>query len=121
MPLPQIKTLNMRRAISLMVLLFAGAFLAADPLGFFSGLAQKSQFDPTAATKKADSGERSRTAGAYGRLPLSFQSNQGQFDPPVRFKARGLNYNLFLTANEAVLALRSNKEERSAKEGGWLA
>ena len=40
------------------------------------------------------------------RLPLSFEANQGQTDPRVRFLARGPRYTVFLTDEEAVLALR---------------
>jgi hypothetical protein len=43
---------------------------------------------------------------AYGQLPLSFEPNQGQSDPRVKFLARGSGYTLFLTATAAVLALQ---------------
>src|SRR6266853_76931 len=43
---------------------------------------------------------------AYGQLPLAFEANYGQSDREVRFIARGSGYGLFLTANQAVLALR---------------
>jgi hypothetical protein len=43
----------------------------------------------------------------YGNLPISFTPNEGQSDPQVRFLARGRGYNLFLTTNEAALALRT--------------
>ena len=42
---------------------------------------------------------------AYGNLPLSFEANQGQTDPQVKFLSRGSGYTLFLTPTEAVLAL----------------
>src|SRR5437016_160104 len=42
---------------------------------------------------------------AYGKLPLSFEANQGQTDPQVRFLSRGSGYTLFLTPTEAVLTL----------------
>jgi len=42
----------------------------------------------------------------YGRLPLSFEANQGQTDPQVKFLSRGRGYALFLTGDEAVLSLR---------------
>ena len=38
-------------------------------------------------------------------VPLSFEANQGQTDPEVKFFTRGPGYGLFLTPNEAVLAL----------------
>jgi len=41
----------------------------------------------------------------YGKLPLSFEANQGQTDPQVKFLSRGHGYSLFLTSDEAVLAL----------------
>lgn len=42
---------------------------------------------------------------SYGKLPLSFEANQGQTDPRVRFLARGSGYTIFLTGDEAVLTL----------------
>ncbi|HKV11618.1 MAG TPA: SBBP repeat-containing protein [Thermoanaerobaculia bacterium] len=46
-------------------------------------------------------------AEVLGRAPLSFEPNVGQSDPEVRFLARGSGYALFLTRDEAVLALAS--------------
>ena len=59
----------------------------------------------------------------YGRLPLSFEANHGQTDPQVKFLSRGHGYSLFLTAGEAVLALRSQKsgvrsQESAGERGG---
>src|SRR5437899_7562669 len=42
---------------------------------------------------------------AYGKLPLSFEANDGQADPQVKFLSRGSGYTLFLTSTEAVLTL----------------
>jgi hypothetical protein len=44
-------------------------------------------------------------AVSYLRLPLSFEANRGQTDAQVKFLARGPGYTLFLTSQEAVLAL----------------
>ena len=52
---------------------------------------------------------------SYGRLPLSFEVNHGQTDGSVKFLSRGSGYTLFLTATEAVLALR--KPQKSARPG----
>ena len=46
-------------------------------------------------------------AEAYGQLPLSFEANQGQTDPRVRFLVHGRGYTLFLTGDEAVINLTS--------------
>lgn len=47
--------------------------------------------------------------GAYGRLPLSFELNQGQTDARVKFLARGRGYGLFLTADEALFSLSGSQ------------
>jgi len=44
---------------------------------------------------------------SYGKLPLSFEANQGQWDPAVQFVTRGGGHTLFLTPSEAVLSLRT--------------
>src|SRR5580658_2405907 len=57
----------------------------------------------------------------YGQLPLSFEPNQGQTDPQVRYLSHGDGYTLFLTATEAVLALRkpqSNPQSRKNRGAG---
>jgi hypothetical protein len=46
-----------------------------------------------------------RVQEGYGRLPLSFEPNQGQTDGHVKFLSRGSGYTLFLTSSEAVLTL----------------
>jgi hypothetical protein len=45
----------------------------------------------------------------YGKLPLSFEANQGQTDDRVRFLSRGSGYTLFLTGDEAVFSLQGSK------------
>jgi len=53
------------------------------------------------------------TAGnTYGKLPLSFEPNQGQTDARVKFLARASGYTLFVTPNEAVFAGRDGSVER---------
>ncbi|HEY0373015.1 MAG TPA: IPT/TIG domain-containing protein [Thermoanaerobaculia bacterium] len=45
---------------------------------------------------------------AYGQLPLTFERNEGQADPAVRYVSRGRGYSLFLTSTEAVLRLKGD-------------
>jgi hypothetical protein len=62
----------------------------------------------TPASKSAsqpDSAARARAVDTYGKLPLSFEANQGQTDSRVKFMAQGPGYKLFLTSDAAVLAL----------------
>ena len=53
----------------------------------------------------ADEPSRQRAAEAYGKLPLSFEVNEGQTDAQVKFISRAAGYNLFLTSTGAVLSL----------------
>ncbi len=55
-------------------------------------------------------------ANEYGRLPLSFEANQGQTDQRVRFTARGKGYSIFLTDSEAVLALENGDKDWSKND-----
>jgi hypothetical protein len=50
--------------------------------------------------------QRAQVDERYGKLPLTFEANVGQTDPRVDFVSRGDGYALFLTAGEAVMALR---------------
>jgi hypothetical protein len=71
--------------------------LAVLALGFCTaGLAQQ----PSDLSRRAPA-----LAADYGKLPLSFEANQGQTDPQVKFLSRGNGYALFLTDQAAVLSL----------------
>ena len=52
---------------------------------------------------------------SYGKLPLSFEANQGQADPQVKVLSRGRGYTLLLAATEIVLSL--NQPQRAADVG----
>lgn len=63
---------------------------------------------------------RARINNAYGKLPLSFEQNQGQVNSQVRFLSRTPGYTLFLTSDEAVLVLREKKSwVKSQKSNIW--
>src|ERR1700691_201817 len=63
--------------------------------------------DPTEKARDA----KSAKAALLG-VPLSFEANQGQTDRRVKFLSHGNGYALFLTSNEAVLALKKGNSER---------
>jgi hypothetical protein len=65
---------------------------------FLLGAALPVEAAPSAAT-------RASLSATYGKLPLSFEANQGQVDQAVRFLGRGRGYTLFLTPSEAALRL----------------
>jgi beta-propeller repeat-containing protein len=75
--------------------------------------------DPANSGTFATHARQQRLVESYGKLPLSFELNQGQTDRRVRFLSRGSGYGLFLTANEAVLTLQQGK--RPSKPGAARA
>ena len=66
------------------------------------------QTDPKAQAKILDQ---------YGKLPLSFEANHGQTDTRVKFLSRGRGYSLFLTRNEAVIALKKAAPQSDEMKG----
>jgi len=56
-----------------------------------------------------------RLAANYGKLPLSFEPNQGQTDREVQFVSRGAGFTIFLSPTSAMFALqRDGKTGQSA-------
>ena len=63
--------------------------------------------------REPDTSIKAAIAENYGKLPLSFEANNGQVDGTVKFLSRGNGYTFYLTSNEAVLSLKraSKKKE----------
>src|SRR6266481_5336821 len=71
---------------------------------------------PTSASQ-ADPKAQAKILDQYGKLPLSFEANHGQADGRVKFLSRTGGYTVFLTADEAVLALRGSTAKKPAPKG----
>lgn len=56
-----------------------------------------------------------RVVTMLGRMPLSFEANQGQTNERVKFYSRTRGYTLFLTGDSAVLAFRSASQTSKGK------
>ncbi|MCI0528618.1 MAG: SBBP repeat-containing protein, partial [Nitrospira sp.] len=69
-----------------------------------------------AISPKPDPVTEGRMHLAFGKLPLSFEANQGQTDAQVKFLSRGKGYALYLTSTEAVLVLRSSSVVRGKRQ-----
>ena len=82
--------------VTILFLTFGAAIAANSPAGDAS----------EAPDSKAAS---NRIVAQYGKIPLSFEANQGQTDPHVQFLSRGSGYSLFLTPGEVVLNLERQK------------
>jgi hypothetical protein len=75
--------------------------------------AAKSSEGPAATSPAA--AKQNRVLENYGQIPLSFEPNAGQTDARVKFLSRGPGYTVFLTNDEAVLALSgSNKRKQGS-------
>lgn len=67
-----------------------------------------------------DAVNQTQVRKAYGKLPLSFEANQGQSDPQVKFLSHGSGYTMFLTSTEMVLTLKQNTNSEIHNAGNTL-
>ncbi len=88
---------NSLKSISLLFLLALG--LAAIFAPHSTGVSVEWPKIPATETPKD-----SAPGDGFGRLPLSFELNQGQTDSRVKFLARGQGYGIFLTDNGAAFS-----------------
>jgi photosystem II stability/assembly factor-like uncharacterized protein len=70
------------------------------------------------ADLSSDPAAKARLVENFGRLPLSFEINKGQIDQSVKFLSHGPGYDLFLTANEAVLRVPKPRALKAEKVAG---
>ena len=71
-------------------------------------LAQTQESAASVPASNSSSSAALRISSTYGKLPLSFERNEGQTDGSVQFLARQAGYTLYLTPGEAVLSLHSS-------------
>ncbi len=64
--------------------------------------------------------KKTQSVRNFSRLPLAFESNQGQTDPRVRFLTHSLDRTLFLTSTEAVFLLSTHPDRRHASKNPLL-
>jgi hypothetical protein len=91
--------------------LFAAGLIVATSFIVASG-------GPASSSPSTSPAQKARITENYAKLPLIFEANSGQTNSAVKFLSRGRGYTLFLTSDEAVLALRGSKiENRKSKIG----
>ena len=76
----------------------------------------KSDSTSTSVTTTPNEALPEQVVEAYGKLPLSFEANEGQADAQVKFFSRGSGYSLFLTQTEAVMVLKKPSARGAIKE-----
>jgi Beta-propeller repeat/Domain of unknown function DUF11 len=102
-------------ALLLLVAAGSGALWLGSRTLSPSATAQAAQVPTLTPSPRSISTEPVLTA--YAHLPLMFEANQGQTDPQVKFLAHGAGYGLFLTRDEAVLALQRTKGKDQNSRG----
>src|SRR4030095_1387202 len=99
------------RIVVLMTLLTGIGFVACY-YNFSRSAASTAQLAVESTLSESD---KATITDRYGQLQLSFESNQGQTDPHVKFVSRGSGYDLFLTADGAVLTFHKPRMPSSDK------
>jgi hypothetical protein len=102
-----------RRLLCLFLFPVAFLFSQSNPLPAVNQPANAGS--PTAS--QPDPQAQSRILNSYGNLPLSFEPNHGQADARVKFLSRAGSYTLFLTGDEAVLALQGKNPRKNSQQG----
>src|SRR5260370_227006 len=74
-----------------------------------------------AALSQPDPATQAKVAESYAKLPWSFGGKQGQADSRVKFLSGTGGYSLFLTGDEAVLALNGKKSSPRGLKPASLA
>ena len=96
----------MRRVLLLSAFLF---YFTANLMAQSPKPALKAQAAPSTGASAASPAAAQAARASFAKLPLSFEENAGQTDARVKYTSRGAGYNLFLTPEEAVFALRGGK------------
>src|SRR5256884_6505233 len=99
---------NPYRAALLISASAALTVLASSPSMRTATRAAANPSKPSNSAQHPNQAGQQRLAENYGKVPLSFEADRGQTDPRVKFLSRGSGYTLFLTSDEAVLALRKS-------------
>ena len=100
----------MRRYALRKILLTLLAAICASQIAAQSGPPAQTDFHESARTQNP------RPPLRFGRLPLSFEANQGQADERVKFLSRGQGYTLFLSPSKALFALRRAQTGKESTE-----
>ena len=75
---------------------------------------------PAAKLATTEDSQYSQIEASYGNLPLSFEPNRGQTDAQVKFLSRAGHRTLWLTQDEAVLAVGRPSRTRSSRKGALM-
>ncbi len=113
--LRRVITLNNRSNCRLFFHLSIFPFFAIASLLPWLAVTQTQEDNPVASANQPEADQSSGLRADYGRVPLSFEANQGQTAAEVQFLSRGSGYTLFLAPTKAVLSLqqRTNYSQKT--------
>ncbi len=89
-----------RKQLSILCLLCLAGLALSVPISRLVYSRSVSRSTSSAPQPQDTSAAQARIFSAYGKLPLSFEENQGQTDGRVKFLVRGNGYTVFLTKNQ---------------------
>jgi hypothetical protein len=87
---------------------FAAAQRTSVSTGLTDGQSPQNRVVPNAEPEK-------KIGRSFGERPLSFEANQGQTDPAVKFLARSTGYTMFFTERETVMKLHVKDGEKASE------
>jgi hypothetical protein len=115
--LPRFYVTKQRQTATKRIVLCCGfvglSLLAIVGFGLLQRIQATENIVPDRQVRAAPTKTQPKLVANYGKLPLSFEANQGQTHARVRFLARGGDYTIFLTNDEAVLTLRRSSSGMS--------
>src|ERR1022692_4343789 len=96
-------------------------FGCAITMVLMSSFLCNAQTVPSQQAAPQNSGASRQVQANYGKLPLTFEANQGQTDARVKFLAHGHGYSVFLTSGQMVLNLRPSAVTVNAAKNGAVS
>lgn len=87
----------------------AATFMAGSPGSVFAAAAMAPALAHKSPAAASAAGAKAPAQNILSTVPLFFEENKGQVDASVKFSARAANYNMYLTATEAVMVLPAQK------------
>src|SRR5271157_490637 len=96
------------------ILLLLGVSVAQDDVVRTKGQVASAITQGLAKTRPAASAAsalKTQALANYSRLPLSFEPNQGQAGSPVKYLARGGQFNVFLTQDQVAFGFARRRSQ----------
>ncbi len=94
------------------ILFLVGVSVGQDAVRTKAGAVHSSTDLVKSQMAPAPPAQKQRVLANYSRLPLSFEPNQGQAGSPVKYLARGGQFNVFLTPDEVVFGFARRHARR---------